>query len=876
MTIPSPNLDDRTFESLREQAEAVIRKRCPEWTDLSAHDPGMVLIEAFAYMTEALGFRMNRLPRKAYIEFLKLIGLKMQPPTAASVELRFFCAEPASRRIVIPLGTKITASRSSGGEPVIFMTDQDTVIEPDEKQALVVARHCESVEAEEAGKGTGLPGQWVRVRRPPIIAGTGSDDDRTLQVTVEPLPGEPLEERDRIGLGDKVFRRWREVESFSLPVEDPYVFVADRVNGLITFGPALQTDAPDASLGAAPGLGREIRVSYRRGGGASGNVVAGTLDRFKEPANIAGIAGVAQDHDATGGRAAETLEGALVRGPAVLHSLKRAVTARDFEALVRFTPGGVALVKAFTQRELWEHANPGTVDIVLVPDVPEAERGPSHEHIDEAELVRKQSDPERARVQGLLDRRRPLGTSCLVRWARYKSVSVRAEVALATAESADVVKARLAGAIYRALSPLDGGTGRQRGFGWPVRRADIYSVLSRDPGVQYVRGVTLSLDVVPGAVRALAADLFQPDTWYAACENGLFRSTNRAQSWERVFFVEGTRVERVVPHFGRPGLLAIVTQALGNPKDACIYLSRDCGETWSEDRRPQENLTDIAWTMRSNRPVLLSTTDKGLYEIAITFAEAPVPSARFASNPVPVTVDPRRPTVGFRAVTATVDARGTPLVAVAAMEPPWGIFLSVDAGASGSFRDTTLNEDIRVLEFQQADSTTTYLWAGVTVAGEDKGKGCFRREMDGKAIPTPAWQEARQGWEGGLVSALAFRGTQVVAASYTRGVMTWDERAQQWRPSELGCGLPENNENRLFQPVLALATEPGTPPRGELPLLLVGGDRGLFRRTRERDRAGSIERDRYVPGAPRDIEEVAPPPDWLICSGTHTVVEPGE
>lgn len=65
MTIELPDLDDRTFMQLVEEARRHITRTCPEWTDLSPHDPGMTLVEAFAHLTEVMIYRLNRLPDKA-------------------------------------------------------------------------------------------------------------------------------------------------------------------------------------------------------------------------------------------------------------------------------------------------------------------------------------------------------------------------------------------------------------------------------------------------------------------------------------------------------------------------------------------------------------------------------------------------------------------------------------------------------------------------------------------------------------------------------------------------------------------------------------------------------------------------------------------
>ena len=83
MSLPSPNLDDRDFNQLLEECRLQIKRSCPEWTDLSPGDPGMMLLELFAHLTEIMIYRLNRLPDKAYVEFLRLLGVKILPPSAA-------------------------------------------------------------------------------------------------------------------------------------------------------------------------------------------------------------------------------------------------------------------------------------------------------------------------------------------------------------------------------------------------------------------------------------------------------------------------------------------------------------------------------------------------------------------------------------------------------------------------------------------------------------------------------------------------------------------------------------------------------------------------------------------------------------------------
>ena len=52
MALPAPNLDDRRFQDLVDEAKRLVQRRCPEWTDHNVSDPGVTLIELFAWMTD--------------------------------------------------------------------------------------------------------------------------------------------------------------------------------------------------------------------------------------------------------------------------------------------------------------------------------------------------------------------------------------------------------------------------------------------------------------------------------------------------------------------------------------------------------------------------------------------------------------------------------------------------------------------------------------------------------------------------------------------------------------------------------------------------------------------------------------------------------
>ena len=88
--------------------------------------------------------------------------------------------------------------------------------------------------------------------------------------------------------------------------------------------------------------------------------------------------------------------------------------------------GAISRAKAFTRKNLWAYADPGTVQVVVVPDLPPADR--IGERVTLAALQAHQTPTALDQVRQTLDDRRPLGTMCLVDWAKYKTVQVQASI----------------------------------------------------------------------------------------------------------------------------------------------------------------------------------------------------------------------------------------------------------------------------------------------------------------------------------------------------------------------------------------------------------------------------------------------------------------
>lgn len=133
MPLPAPELDDRKFQDIVDEAKRLIPRYCPEWTNHNVSDPGVALIELFAWMSEMVLFRVNQVPERLYVHFLNLIGVEPFPPSVARVDLTFWLSTVLETSVVVPVGTQVmtTAGASSGStEAVVFTTSQDLLISP--------------------------------------------------------------------------------------------------------------------------------------------------------------------------------------------------------------------------------------------------------------------------------------------------------------------------------------------------------------------------------------------------------------------------------------------------------------------------------------------------------------------------------------------------------------------------------------------------------------------------------------------------------------------------------------------------------------------------------------------------------------------------
>src|SRR3712207_3883488 len=83
MPLTPPALDTRAYQELLDEALARIPVHNPEWTNFNDSDPGVTLVQLFAFMTESLLYRANGIPERNRRKFLTLLGVPLNPAASA-------------------------------------------------------------------------------------------------------------------------------------------------------------------------------------------------------------------------------------------------------------------------------------------------------------------------------------------------------------------------------------------------------------------------------------------------------------------------------------------------------------------------------------------------------------------------------------------------------------------------------------------------------------------------------------------------------------------------------------------------------------------------------------------------------------------------
>ena len=330
----------RDYGSFLQSMRALIPGKLPQWTDYESDaDFGNVLLQLFAHMGDILSYYQDRVAnesflatareRRSVIHHLRLIGYTLATASPASTTLTLSFPASTNDEVEIRRGdafsTKGQREKPSvrfeyAGEQLLRINCATLPIDPQTNRKVHVGIPVEEgrlVKDETLGTSPGTPHQRYTLAQDGLILrsrGQGLTANRDIILTTQ--LGDAREEwtlRDSLAFSRQNHR------DFAIEIDEH-----DRAT--IMFG--------DGQMGAIPPSGAVITASYRVGGGPQGNVGPDAIQTIIEAPQLVLLgAQVTNPKAATGGADHESIEHAVSHAPQVFRSLKRAVTAHDYEAL---------------------------------------------------------------------------------------------------------------------------------------------------------------------------------------------------------------------------------------------------------------------------------------------------------------------------------------------------------------------------------------------------------------------------------------------------------------------------------------------------------------------------------------------------------------
>jgi hypothetical protein len=477
----------RDAGSLLQSMRALIPEKLPEWTDYESEaDFGNVLLELFAHMGDILSYYQDRVAnesflgtaqeRRSIIQHLRLIGYTLSTAAPASATLTLSIPTTATDVITIRRGDAF-ATRGEKEQPSVrfeYTREQLLTIncatlpvDPATNRKFFVGIPVEEgrlIKEEILGTSAGTPNQRYKLTHAKMILrslGQGQTVNRDIILITE--------------LG-QVRDEWalRESLAFSREGQKDFAIEVDEEDrAAVMFG--------DGVLGAIPASGSIIKVSYRVGGGPQGNVLSDAIQTIIDAPQLALIgAEVTNPGPATGGAERESIEHAVSHAPQVFRSLKRAVTAQDYEALALDFKG--------VGKVLAEGTNWNVVKLFVAP------AGGGHV-----------SDVLEANLLAYFEDKRPISTIIEIEDVDYVAIYVTAEVGVKSYYSGDDVKEQVQQAVSELLAfeNVD--------FQQTVYLSKFYEAIEAIEGIDFVnisefrREDQLSGSVVPSGKIELSA-----------------------------------------------------------------------------------------------------------------------------------------------------------------------------------------------------------------------------------------------------------------------------------------------------------------------------------------------------------------------------------
>ena len=340
---PSVDYTDKDFDALRARLIALVKSVFPDWSDFSVATFGNLLLEMYAFVGDVLTFyldaqaRESRLvtatQRKNVIALARMLGYRLHGARAATADIVFTLARSPTADVLIPAGTVVRTQEVT--EPVRFQLLADVLVAAGSDPPIASGVVENSQTHSQLFDSRGLAELDVVLERTPYVDGSA---------VVSAANGAYVEQESLLGSG---------------PNDRHFLLLVDQSDrATVRFG--------NGTSGAPPS--GTISATYKTGGGANGNVEAGSLvvvegvfnDAHGRPVQVS----VTNASPASGGSDRQSVASAKLLAPESLRTLTRTVTREDFEINARRVPGVARALMLTSNEDTTVSENSGVLYVI--------------------------------------------------------------------------------------------------------------------------------------------------------------------------------------------------------------------------------------------------------------------------------------------------------------------------------------------------------------------------------------------------------------------------------------------------------------------------------------------------------------------------------
>lgn len=132
-----PKIELRKCSQMYKLLKEMVPHYTPEWRGSDENDPGVALLKIFSQMNENVTNRLNQAPKKNFVAFLDMLGIKLLPAQPARVPLTFKPAEGTEGEILVPGRTQAAAGKTTEHEELPFETEKDIMATPSQLETVI-------------------------------------------------------------------------------------------------------------------------------------------------------------------------------------------------------------------------------------------------------------------------------------------------------------------------------------------------------------------------------------------------------------------------------------------------------------------------------------------------------------------------------------------------------------------------------------------------------------------------------------------------------------------------------------------------------------------------------------------------------------------